>query len=215
VEQAVFILGHQQILHIVLSLAFGGAMSTPLPGYAAEAKELWSHSLTTAVAAETLAHNGLTMEVDPPVAFTAGLLHDIGKLVMNHALTPEVLSNVRKRVMEDGAARVEAERAVLGTNHAEVGGYLLETWHLPEEIIESVRNHHSPVSKPHPRLSVMVHASNCLAHMVGSAIGWESFADRADSDAVSALGITPGNLDEVMLAVHDSSRKVEYFMNLA
>ena len=52
VDQAVFLLGHQQILHIVLTIAFGSAMVVPLPGYAVEASELWRHSLVTATAGE-------------------------------------------------------------------------------------------------------------------------------------------------------------------
>src|SRR5690349_14559729 len=79
VDQAVLILGHQQILHIVLTLAFGGAMTVPLAGYAVEANELWRHSLTAATAAEFLVANAIEVNVDPPVAFTIGLLHDIGK----------------------------------------------------------------------------------------------------------------------------------------
>ncbi len=75
VDQAVLFLGHQQILHIVLTLAFGGAMVLPLPGYAIEASELWRHSLTTAAAAEALAGGGINLSVDPSVAFTIGLLH--------------------------------------------------------------------------------------------------------------------------------------------
>src|ERR1700743_384439 len=85
VDQAVLILGHHQILHIVLTLAFGGAMAVPLTGYAVEANELWRHSLTSATAAEFLVSNAFDLNVDPPVAFTVGLLHDIGKLVLNQA----------------------------------------------------------------------------------------------------------------------------------
>ena len=59
VDQAVLMLGHQQILHIVLTLAFGSAMVVPLPGYAVEANELWRHSLVTASAAETLIASGI------------------------------------------------------------------------------------------------------------------------------------------------------------
>lgn len=215
VEQAVFILGHQQILHIVLTLAFGGAMSTPLPGCAAEGRELWSHSLTTAVAAETVVKHGVPIEVEPPVAFTAGLLHDIGKLVLNHVLTPDMQTTIRARISETSLSRNEAEKEILGTDHAEVGACLLESWNLPEEIVESVANHHAPISKPKPKLSVLVHTADCLAHMTGSIIGWDGFAVRTDAGAVEALSITPETLGDMMIAVHDSAKKVEHFMNLS
>ncbi len=215
VEQAVLILGHQQILHMVLSLAFGGAMSTTLPGYAIEAKELWSHSLTTAVAAEQLVKSGIPMEVEPPVAFTAGLLHDIGKLAMNQVLDAEAQTAIRDRIVQNQLSRNTAEKEILGTDHCEVGACLLETWRLPGEIVEAVLNHHHPVSKPEPKLSAIVHVADCIAHLVGSAPGWESYAIIADAETNQALGITPEWFESLMISVHDSSGQIEHFMNLA
>ena len=215
VEQAVLILGHQQILHMVLSLAFGGAMSTTLPGYAIEARELWSHSLTAAVAAEQLVKSGVPLEVEPPVAFTAGLLHDIGKLAMNQVLDADARTAVRASIAQKSLPRNIAEREVLGTDHCEVGAHLLKTWRLPDEIVEAVARHHRPVTAPAPKLSAVIHVSNCLAHLVGSSLGWESYAVIADVNASRALGITPEKLESLMVSVHDSAGKVEHFMNLA
>jgi putative nucleotidyltransferase with HDIG domain len=215
VEQAVFLLGHQQILHLVLSLAFSGAMNTPLPGYAAERGELWRHSLTTAMAAETLTKSGLSLNVEPPVAFTAGLLHDIGKLVFNHVLDESTQAAVRARIKDDGLTRTEAEKVVLGADHGEVGAHLLRGWKLPEDIVEAVANHHQPISTPVPRLSTVTHVANCLAHLVGSTLGWEGYAVRADATATDALGLTPQKLEDLMIAVHDSAGKVEQFAKMS
>jgi putative nucleotidyltransferase with HDIG domain len=214
VEQAVLILGHQQILHMVLSLAFGGAMSTTLPGYAIEAKELWSHSLTTAVAAELLVKSGLPTEVEPSVAFTAGLLHDIGKLALNQVLDAGAQTAIRERIAQNHLPRNVAEKEILGTDHCEVGACLLETWRLPSDIVEAVLNHHRPITEPEPKLSAIIHVADCLAHLIGSAPGWESYAVLVDVRANKALGITPEWLEGLMISVHDSAGKVEHFMNL-
>jgi putative nucleotidyltransferase with HDIG domain len=215
VEQAVMILGHQQILHMVLSLAFGGAMSTRLPGYAIEAKELWFHSLSTAVAAEHLARSGLPMEVEPPVAFTAGLLHDIGKLALHQVLDTGTQTAIRDCIIQQRLPRNVAEKEILGTDHCEVGARLLETWRLPVEIVEAVAHHHSPVGTPQPKLSAVIHVSNCLVHLIGSTLGWECYAVIADAGANEALGITPEKLECLMISVHDSAQQVEHFMKLA
>jgi len=215
VEQAVMILGHQQILHMVLSLAFGGAMSTHLPGYAIEAKELWFHSLSTAVAAEHLARSGLPVEVEPPVAFTAGLLHDIGKLALHQVLDTGTQTAIRDCIIQQRLPRNVAEREILGTDHCEVGARLLETWRLPAEIVEAVAHHHSPVGTPEPKLSAVIHVSNCVVHLIGSTLGWECYAVIADAGANQALGITPEKLECLMISVHDSARQVEHFMKLA
>lgn len=215
VDQAILILGHQQILHIVLTLAFGGAMTVPLAGYAVEANELWRHSLTAATAAEFLINEGVYVSVDPPVAFTVGLLHDIGKLVMSQALTPEYQIEIRGRIAERSLSRSEAEKEVLGTDHSEVGGALLEVWNLPEEIIEAVGNHHHPIVEPVPRLSAVTHVANCMAHLVGSAPGWEAYAVRVDEHVAEAFNITPERLEMMVAEVRDSCAQVDHFMSMA
>jgi len=215
VDQAVLMLGHQQILHIVLTLAFGSAMVVPLPGYAVEANELWRHSLLTATASELVAADAYTMSVEAPVAFTVGLLHDIGKLALGQALTQEIQNEIRQLVEQGGAARTEAEKKVLGADHAEIGACLLKSWNLPEEIIEAVAHHHQPVCEPRPRLSVITHVANCLAHLAGSAPGWDGFAVRVDPNAIIALNLNESRIESLVSDVRTAYEKVDQFMNMA
>jgi putative nucleotidyltransferase with HDIG domain len=215
VDQAVLILGHQQILHIVLTLAFGSAMVVPLPGYAVEAKELWRHSLITASAAEVVVNELPELNLEAPVAFTVGLLHDIGKLVLGQALTPELQTLIRGRIEQGLISRVEAEREILGTDHGEVGAVLLKSWNIPEEIIEAVANHHHPVLKPRPKLSVVTHIANCVAHLVGSAPGWDSFALRVDNEVTEALELNHEKLEIMMADVRESFNRVDQYMGMA
>jgi len=214
VDQAVFLLGHQQILHIVLTLAFGSAMVVPLPGYAVEANELWRHSLITATAAETISAEIPDLNVEPAVAFTVGLLHDIGKLVLGQALTPDFQNDIRQRIEQQHSSRSEAEKAVLGTDHSEVGACLLQEWHLPEEIVEAVANHHNPVLEPRPRLSVTTHLANCMSHLAGSAPGWDGYAVRVDERVTAAFDITGDKLETMVIAVRESFDRVDQFMTM-
>jgi putative nucleotidyltransferase with HDIG domain len=212
VDQAVFLLGHQQILHIVLTLAFGSAMVVPLPGYAVEANELWRHSLITATAAETIAAEIPDLNVESAVAFTIGLLHDIGKLVLGQTITQDFQDSIRLRVEQDHISRSEAERAVLGTDHCEVGGCLLQEWHLPEDIVEAVAHHHNPVLDPRPRLSVVTHLANCTAHLAGSAPGWDGYAVRVDERVISTFDLTGDKLESMVITVRESFDRVDQFM---
>jgi len=215
VDQAVFLLGHQQILHIVLTLAFGSAMVVPLPGYAVEANELWQHSLITATAAEIVAADAFDLNVESSVAFTVGLLHDIGKLVMSQALTPEIQADIRAHIEKEGCSRTEAEKVVLGTDHGAVGACLLQSWRIPEEILEAVANHHAPVFEPRPKLSVITHVANCLAHLSGSAPGWDAYAVRVDPRAISVLNLDASRLEGMVVTVRDSFERINQFMNMA
>ena len=154
------------------------------------------------------------MEVEPPVAFTAGLLHDVGKLALNHVLDAAVQTAIRDCIIQKRQPRDVAEREILGTDHCEVGAHLLETWRLPGEIVEAVAHHHNPVITPEPKLSAVVHVADCLAHLVGTTLGWESYAIIANASTNQSLGVTPDKFESLMISVHDSARKVEHFMNL-
>ena len=213
VDQSVLMLGHQQILHIVLTLAFGGAMVVPMPGYAVEANELWRHSLLTATAAEIVAGSG-DLNVEAPVAFTVGLLHDIGKLALSQALTPELQIEIRQLIEQQGCPRTDAEKKIMGADHSEVGACLLKSWNLPEDIVEAVANHHHPICLPRPKLSLVAHMANCLAHVAGSAPGWDGFAVHVDPEAIKALNLDEARLEVMVAEVRDSYERVDQFMNM-
>jgi HD-like signal output (HDOD) protein len=130
-------------------------------------------------------------------------------------LTADLQTDVRQRIKQDGLSRAEAEKAVLGTDHSEVGALLLQSWHLPEELVEAVANHHQPVLQPRPRLSVVTHLANCVAHLAGSAPGWDGYAVRINNEVVTRLEITPEQIEHLVITVRESSDRVDQFMNLA
>lgn len=214
VDQAVLLLGHQQTLHIVLTIAFGGAMVAPLPGYVEEATVLRRHSVLAAAAAEALTSEDLAVTVPPSVAFTAGLLHDIGRLVLCQALPPATLAAVRTCV-EGGCNRLEAERDTLGTDHAAVGAALLELWRVPAEITEGVANHHQPACDPKPKLSALVHLANALAHAVADPEQWAAPDARVSDAALDGLGVSRPRLEELIAGVRERATQAEEFLKLA
>jgi putative nucleotidyltransferase with HDIG domain len=209
VEQAVLVLGHKQILRILFAIAFNSTMTVPLPGYAADANELWHHSLVTAFNCEHLAQTDLMDGVEPSVAFTAGLLHDIGKLALDEVLGKDTQTAIRSRIELNGQSCAEAEREIIGTDHAQVGASLLQMWKLPPEIIEAVENHHRPMAIPQLRLSALVHVADCLAHIMGSSVGWDSFAIRVDGGVARALELTPDRTEQLLITAHGSLEEVE------
>ena len=211
VDQAVLVLGHQQILHIVLTLAFGSSMTVPLAGYANESCDLWQHSLTTAMAAEIVADSGLNVHAERSVAFTAGLLHDIGKLVLGQVIELEQQTAIHDAITAGGLSRSDAERQILGTDHAEVGACLLKSWNLPDDVVEGVANHHRPVLAPRPLLSTVTHVANCTAHLAGAAPG----AVSVDEPAAAALGLTPELMERLIADVREASESVGHFMAMA
>ena len=205
VDHAVLLLGYNQVLSFVMSLSFGGAMTGALPCYAIEVYGLWRHAFMTATAAETAVTRGLSDDKDASVAFTAGLLHDFGKLVMTEALTDEARSAIRHHMSGEGLGSIEAEREVLGTDHAEVGSCLLLTWRLPDWIVEAVANHHRPIFEPTPQLSAIVHVANRIAHLADERPGSETYAFRGDERVVQIFELDAKEQSELVGAARKSA----------
>ncbi len=102
-------------------------------------KLLWEHSVGVSIACQTLAHALGGFKADE--IFTGGLMHDIGKTLLNNK-DPKKYGQVFKKVHEEGKTFVEAEREVYGFTHAEVGSLLINKWNLPEILTEGIRIHH-------------------------------------------------------------------------
>ncbi len=205
VDQAVLLLGHQQILHIVLTLAFGNTMIVTAPAYAAEAAALWQHSLVTASAAEIVAAEAYTLQIEGPIAFTGGLLHDIGKLAMSQGLPPELQTQIRDRSAAENISRRAAEKIITGTDHAEVGASLLKSWRLPAEIVEAVGGHHQPALVPEPKLSAIVHIANCLAHRASPMPGADATAGQWLPEVAAALNFDESRLEGMVETVREAA----------
>lgn len=211
VEQALLVLGHHEVFHLVMAISYSAAMTAPIPGYAIAAREFLRQSMATAAAAEVVMASGLWEGEETPLAFTAGLLQDIGELVIGRALTPDMIARMRQRVESGGLSRIEAEREVLATDHAEVGASLLKSWHVPDVIVEAVEHHHEPVLEPDPRLSVVTHLADCLAHLAGGAPGWGGYAVRVSGAVVDRLGIDVQRLDGLVITTRASIERMERF----
>jgi putative nucleotidyltransferase with HDIG domain len=211
IDQAVLLLGYNQVLSYVLSLAFGGSMTAALPGYGLHANDLWLHSFMAATAAQNTVNQSLYLGIEPSVAFTAGLLHDIGKLVMAEALTPEAQSAIHRHRSGEGLGSIEAEREVLGTDHAEVGACLLHIWRLPDWIVEAVANHHQPALEPSPQLSAIAHLANRIAHLAEQTPDAEAYAFQSTERIVQVFELNIREQEDMLASVRQA---VEHGMSL-
>lgn len=209
IEQAVMYLGHSEIHRLAMTAGFGGALSPALKGYAIGEAELWQHSLLTAHVAVLLAGRSPSPVLDPAIAYTGGLIHDIGKIVISRALTPDAQAAVLELVGQKENSLLAAERAVLGTDHAEVGAELLKKWRLPEILIEAVAHHHRPATQPHAKLSTLVHVADLIAHQAGCSPGIGSYATQTDEAALAALGLGPEDLEALVIEAYDTLAEVE------
>lgn len=165
-------------------------------GYEFEQEGLWKHSLLTAMAAKRLCqHRKLPYG---NVAFTAGLLHDIGKLIIS-VYVQEVGYYLLKKVTEGKLSYVELEERVIGFDHARVGGFLARAWNLPDDLVAAISFHHSP-SKAQNRieLSSVIHVANGLAGLVGIGGGVDSLYNPIEPKALDLLALKESDLKFLM-----------------
>jgi HD-like signal output (HDOD) protein len=167
VRDALARLGTRRVWEIATAAAFERVLPEDFPGYELSVAGFWRHSVAVAVYANRLAqHAQIALRGQ---AFTAGLLHDAGKLVVETFLLEERPTFVAS--METGQlAVVSAERAVLGTDHAEVGRIVAQRWGLPATIAAACGFHHEPDAALEAELSALVgvvHVANGLAHAMG------------------------------------------------
>lgn len=215
VGQAVMAIGFAEVQRLAIALTFGGVMHRPLAGYDIDAEAYWLHSLLVGLGAEALAEAVPRFRSEASAAYTAGLLHDIGKLVLNQTLAPEPVAAIRELIETEGRAALDAEREVLGVDHAEVGAGLLEKWKLPACLVEAVRWHHQPEFSPQPTLSVLVHMADCLAHQFGSSPGWGGGAIRMEEAAIASLGFDAAQHQLALMAVLEQIDKARQFTTTA
>jgi putative nucleotidyltransferase with HDIG domain len=124
----------------------------------------------------------------PPVATTAALLHDIGKLVMSRCLNASVETIVR-HAKEQGVTFVDAEQHLFGVNHAAVGAAIAVEWQFPEEVTDAIARHHDAhLGASTPVLDAVVIA-NMVAKNIGMGLGAEGFNLAVDSECVRRLGL--------------------------
>lgn len=195
-QEAIIVLGFQVTQGLAMASAVAPLLKNNLLGYEIEQEGLWKHSMLTAMTAKRLCQYKKLPYGD--VAFTAGLLHDIGKLVIS-IYVQEVGPFLVEKVKEVKLSYSELEEKVIGYNHATVGGFLARTWFLPEDLVSSISYHHSPLQAPsYLELSCITHVANGLANLLGIGGGVDSLLNPIQQEALDKLSFKESDLEELM-----------------
>lgn len=207
--EAVSRLGFEEMYSVVLAMFAATALLRPEAGGSAYVEILWRHSVAVAVASGILAAE--TGE-SSPAAFTAGLLHEAGKVVMVSADKTRYAQAVQdagrfKRTM------IVSEKELFGFDHAQVGARLLTRWNLPPNIIAAVRHHHDLAgAEPFERLAAGVHLANLLAHATAEKLSGDLNALPGMTASMAILQLTPENLASLLPAMQEGLKKAKSLM---
>ncbi|GAC1431198.1 MAG: HDOD domain-containing protein [Burkholderiaceae bacterium] len=159
IQQAISLLGLQSVRHLILATALARHFADgSCVGFDRQA--FWRHSIGTAVCCKVLA---MHLHLNQDYAFTAGLLHDIGRLVLVSRFPDQYAAVISYRASAD-CLLMDAEQAVLGTDHVTVGRALAIHWNFSEIIQKAIAGHHAPEAFGKASIASIVHVANSIVH---------------------------------------------------
>lgn len=208
VEQAILRLGAREIYRLAALALVGRWPATNNTGAQLEPGDFCRHALCCGIASEVLSE--MTEKVDPQLAYTSGLVHEMGKLAVTHACAP-FFPAIRECQKQKGYLWEEAEKEVLGYEHAEVGARLLRSWRFPELIVCAAEYQHRPGKAPEPARALLahLHAGRYVAASMGPGISEDGFLFSVDGDLLAEWDFTSPVLEKAMLvAVERASKRL-------
>jgi len=210
-KEALAYLGAAPLLQLILGAVCSDVFQKPQPGYGLLRGTLWRHSSAVAFAGSCLArHVGMEK---PMVLFTAGVLHDIGKTILDGFLG-DTYQQVVDLLSETSLTFHEAEKQILGYSHAEVGELIMRRWLLPEEIIVSARYHHEPShytggDRVTRQAVDLTHLADCLVLTMGIGVGNDGLRYAVDGDLARKYQLNEQVLDRIRVDTLTEIQRLE------
>jgi len=193
IPRAVLLLGFSTVRNLALGVKVWDTLGSGVSRH--ELEQLWTHAVEVAIIARVIARQQRQVNADE--AFTTGLLHDVGQLVLALRFKDLYWETVRKATSTEHLPGIEQSN--LGVDHAEVGSWLLEAWNLPPLMVEAVRRHHDAEART--GLAGTIAAASRLAHhadLHAAQIGEEA------SDLLAAVGLDRDAWDAIVTEVGQS-----------
>jgi putative nucleotidyltransferase with HDIG domain len=206
-RDALVMIGFNQLLEIILSQESFHLFKGSLKGYDLDSGELWQHSVACALLSRIISKR-LNREV-LPAHFTAALLHDIGKMILSK-FVKDYFEEIKKLVQNRQFSFIEAEKEILGIDHAELGGRITEQWKFPEVIVSAVRYHHTPyLSTKDTEAVQLVYLCDLVAIMIGIGGGADGLSYHAYDGVMKQYQLKEKDIERFMIQLDDRFQLVK------
>jgi putative nucleotidyltransferase with HDIG domain len=195
IQEGIVLLGFAAVRSLTFASAAKGLLGRQLEGYMLEAGELWRHSLGCATAARIIAKR--TRYPRAENAFVAGLLHDIGKVVLNLYVHEQYVDIVE--LTKQGRSFADAEQQVIGADHCQVGSGVAGLWNLPPDLTAAIADHHQPGhATDYRELVNIVHVADAICLMLGIGVGSDGLLYPLSLATLQEMGIDMRGLDQLI-----------------
>ena len=203
VARAIVTMGFKRIRDLVISISLTGMFCEDLGYPEFQSKELWLHAIGVGVGAQLIAKK--VPGLDPDDLFTAGMLHDLGRLVYCLHFYTE-LGEALEEVKTAGVSLNQAEEN-LGLTHAEIGAYLAKRWKLSELLVSVIRYHHHPNDAgEYAQAAAAVNLADSLAKYLQ--IGWSGMGEKPGVKIPKALGLDVETVKVLAQQLKDEKEKI-------
>jgi putative nucleotidyltransferase with HDIG domain len=195
-DHALLLIGRDQLVKLVISASVRKLFEPNSQGYSLCKGGLYHHALGTAIVAEKIAR--ITGGVLPGLAYTAGLLHDIGKIVLDQYVS-SAFPLFYRTLSHEHRSFIAAEQKILGTDHTRVGYDLALKWDFPDSLIAAIRYHHSPEKETkHRKLSQILHISDLLMERFHAGLELEYSVGRNLPEKMAEIGFSIDRLPNLV-----------------
>jgi HD-like signal output (HDOD) protein len=194
VREAVLRMGAAQVMTLAVAAGSRPLLQQGIPAYDLFEGALWRHSVAAAVAAEVLAGTGAVQA--PPEAFTAALLHDVGKLVLGRFVTPAIREFIGRAQQAEHVGRWEAEALVLGVHQAELGGLVAQHWKLPAAVVHGILHQHDP-EQGNDAVCDLTFLADQMAKHIEAALAGRGYSPIVSAGMADRLRLDPARIGEL------------------
>jgi len=211
-EEALVVVGQKELKDIIITSStakyYRGRAGA---GYELEQGDLWHHSVACAIVAKRLSRH--VAGTKPEMAYTSALLHDIGKRFLSGFVASDI-EQIVKKVDEEHCTFVEAEKEILGANHAELGGMILQNWKFDPEMVAAVQEHHDIDALQKGPLTALIALSNAIVVSLGIGGGADGLATKVQGEGLRKFGITSEALDSTMAELLFEMEKAQEVLSM-
>jgi putative nucleotidyltransferase with HDIG domain len=211
IQEAVMLLGLKELVQMVFMSVASGNLKRACNGYDLEEGALWKHSAASAFLAGKMADT--IQGVDGNLVFTAALLKDIGKVLLNQYVCDDI-KEIENLVFRQDYTFIDAERKIIGIDHAQLGGIIAKKWNFSNRMVGLIQSHHlSDENSIWDKEVCVIYLADTICSMMGIGTGTDGLTYRFTEEVLHQLNYTQGRIESFIFQYTSEKEKINRLIN--